>query len=167
MPFVFCFYFHQITHMSGECRLRVAGIAHSKVVKSRVFSRYSRLRYAQNKQTAHVLSSVSGSNICTSRGASTCQQCLAVHHSCAWCFQEVWFILTVFNHKTTSDPVNLEIKHKHQTAKTDSTMYSVYIGPYLGEKMIKDLKHQQFLVCLWFCASIRKDLKKGSITFFA
>uniref|UniRef100_A0A4W4GVX7 Integrin beta n=3 Tax=Electrophorus TaxID=8004 RepID=A0A4W4GVX7_ELEEL len=29
-----------------------------------------------------------GSNICTSRGASTCQQCLAVHHSCAWCFQE-------------------------------------------------------------------------------
>uniref|UniRef100_A0A4W4GWP9 Integrin beta n=1 Tax=Electrophorus electricus TaxID=8005 RepID=A0A4W4GWP9_ELEEL len=31
---------------------------------------------------------VSGSNICTSRGASTCQQCLAVHHSCAWCFQE-------------------------------------------------------------------------------
>ncbi|XP_026770671.3 integrin beta-3b [Pangasianodon hypophthalmus] len=31
---------------------------------------------------------VFGSNICTSRGASTCQQCLAVHHSCAWCFQE-------------------------------------------------------------------------------
>ncbi|XP_051529847.1 integrin beta-3-like isoform X2 [Myxocyprinus asiaticus] len=29
-----------------------------------------------------------GSNICTSRGASTCQQCLAVHPSCSWCFQE-------------------------------------------------------------------------------
>ncbi|XP_016357131.1 integrin beta-3-like [Sinocyclocheilus anshuiensis] len=29
-----------------------------------------------------------GSNICTSRGASTCQQCLAVHPTCAWCFQE-------------------------------------------------------------------------------
>uniref|UniRef100_A0AAR2LB94 Integrin beta n=1 Tax=Pygocentrus nattereri TaxID=42514 RepID=A0AAR2LB94_PYGNA len=28
------------------------------------------------------------SNICTSRGASTCQQCLAVHRSCAWCAQE-------------------------------------------------------------------------------
>ncbi|KAL0984409.1 hypothetical protein UPYG_G00141040 [Umbra pygmaea] len=31
---------------------------------------------------------VLGSNICTSRGASTCQQCLAVHPTCAWCFQE-------------------------------------------------------------------------------
>ncbi|XP_076855858.1 integrin beta-3b isoform X2 [Brachyhypopomus gauderio] len=31
---------------------------------------------------------VLGSNICTSRGASTCQQCLSVHRSCAWCFQE-------------------------------------------------------------------------------
>lgn len=30
-----------------------------------------------------------GSNICTSRGVSTCKQCLAVHASCAWCFQEV------------------------------------------------------------------------------
>uniref|UniRef100_A0A8C1GLT9 Integrin beta n=1 Tax=Cyprinus carpio TaxID=7962 RepID=A0A8C1GLT9_CYPCA len=30
----------------------------------------------------------SRSNICTSRGASTCQQCLAVHPTCAWCFQE-------------------------------------------------------------------------------
>uniref|UniRef100_A0AAQ5XZW5 Integrin beta n=1 Tax=Amphiprion ocellaris TaxID=80972 RepID=A0AAQ5XZW5_AMPOC len=30
-----------------------------------------------------------GSNVCTSRGASTCKQCLAVHPSCAWCFQEV------------------------------------------------------------------------------
>nr|XP_023691557.1 integrin beta-3 [Paramormyrops kingsleyae] len=29
-----------------------------------------------------------GSNICTSRGVSTCKQCLAVHASCAWCFQE-------------------------------------------------------------------------------
>uniref|UniRef100_A0A7N8WSJ2 Integrin beta n=1 Tax=Mastacembelus armatus TaxID=205130 RepID=A0A7N8WSJ2_9TELE len=31
---------------------------------------------------------VCGSNVCTSRGASTCKQCLAVHPSCAWCFQE-------------------------------------------------------------------------------
>uniref|UniRef100_A0A8C6LG78 Integrin beta n=1 Tax=Nothobranchius furzeri TaxID=105023 RepID=A0A8C6LG78_NOTFU len=30
----------------------------------------------------------SGSNVCTSRGASTCKQCLAVHPSCAWCVQE-------------------------------------------------------------------------------
>ncbi|CAL9699675.1 unnamed protein product [Knipowitschia caucasica] len=29
-----------------------------------------------------------GSNVCTSRGASTCKQCLAVHPSCAWCVQE-------------------------------------------------------------------------------
>ncbi|KAM9746430.1 integrin beta-3a [Menidia menidia] len=29
-----------------------------------------------------------GSNICTSQGVTTCQQCLAVHPSCAWCFQE-------------------------------------------------------------------------------
>ncbi|XP_069004707.1 integrin beta-3a [Embiotoca jacksoni] len=33
-------------------------------------------------------SNVYGSNICTSRGVSTCQQCLAVHPSCAWCSQE-------------------------------------------------------------------------------
>uniref|UniRef100_A0A665U158 Integrin beta n=1 Tax=Echeneis naucrates TaxID=173247 RepID=A0A665U158_ECHNA len=33
----------------------------------------------------HVLT---GSNICTSRGVTTCQQCLAVHPSCAWCSQE-------------------------------------------------------------------------------
>uniref|UniRef100_A0A665UU57 Integrin beta n=1 Tax=Echeneis naucrates TaxID=173247 RepID=A0A665UU57_ECHNA len=31
---------------------------------------------------------VCASNVCTSRGASTCKQCLAVHPSCAWCFQE-------------------------------------------------------------------------------
>lgn len=30
-----------------------------------------------------------GSNVCTTRGASTCKQCLAVHPSCAWCVQEV------------------------------------------------------------------------------
>ncbi|XP_030629436.1 integrin beta-3b [Chanos chanos] len=35
-----------------------------------------------------VLNDVSASNICTSRGASTCQQCLAVHPTCAWCAQE-------------------------------------------------------------------------------
>lgn len=33
-------------------------------------------------------SNVFGSNICTSRGVTTCQQCLAVHPSCAWCSQE-------------------------------------------------------------------------------
>nr|XP_024128437.1 integrin beta-3 [Oryzias melastigma] len=31
---------------------------------------------------------INGSNICTSRGSTTCKQCLAVHPSCAWCFQE-------------------------------------------------------------------------------
>ncbi|XP_023691452.1 integrin beta-3-like isoform X1 [Paramormyrops kingsleyae] len=31
---------------------------------------------------------VMASNICTSRGGSTCKQCLATHPSCAWCFQE-------------------------------------------------------------------------------
>ncbi|XP_034567926.1 integrin beta-3-like [Notolabrus celidotus] len=31
---------------------------------------------------------VLGSNICTSRGVTTCQQCLAVDPSCAWCSQE-------------------------------------------------------------------------------
>ncbi|XP_028845577.1 integrin beta-3b [Denticeps clupeoides] len=35
-----------------------------------------------------LLSGALASNICTSGGASTCQQCLAVHPSCAWCFQE-------------------------------------------------------------------------------
>ncbi|XP_059892674.1 integrin beta-3-like [Gadus macrocephalus] len=34
------------------------------------------------------ITGVCGSNVCTSRGASTCKQCLAVHPSCAWCFQE-------------------------------------------------------------------------------
>ncbi|XP_051925340.1 integrin beta-3-like isoform X1 [Hippocampus zosterae] len=34
------------------------------------------------------LSGTNGSNVCTSRGASTCKQCLAVHPSCAWCVQE-------------------------------------------------------------------------------
>ncbi|KAG7504767.1 hypothetical protein JOB18_016515 [Solea senegalensis] len=29
-----------------------------------------------------------GSNICTSRGVTTCQQCLAVHPTCAWCSQK-------------------------------------------------------------------------------
>ncbi|KAL7377662.1 hypothetical protein ABVT39_002804 [Epinephelus coioides] len=35
-------------------------------------------------------SNVLGSNICTSQGVTTCQQCLAVHPSCAWCSQEVY-----------------------------------------------------------------------------
>ncbi|KAM7387323.1 hypothetical protein PAMA_009783 [Pampus argenteus] len=34
------------------------------------------------------VSNVFGSNICTSRGVTTCQQCLAAHPSCAWCSQE-------------------------------------------------------------------------------
>ncbi|KAJ8245952.1 hypothetical protein GJAV_G00262080 [Gymnothorax javanicus] len=34
------------------------------------------------------VTNVYGSNFCTNRGASTCKQCLAVHPSCAWCFQE-------------------------------------------------------------------------------
>ncbi|RXM32823.1 Integrin beta-3 [Acipenser ruthenus] len=29
-----------------------------------------------------------GANICTSRGVNTCRECLAVHPSCGWCFQE-------------------------------------------------------------------------------
>ncbi|KAM4534859.1 integrin beta-3a [Fundulus diaphanus] len=33
-------------------------------------------------------SSVCGSNICTSRGVTTCRGCLSVHPSCAWCSQE-------------------------------------------------------------------------------
>lgn len=40
---------------------------------------------------------VPGSNVCTTRGASTCKQCLAVHPSCAWCFQEVRFFLLCFS----------------------------------------------------------------------
>uniref|UniRef100_A0A146PHD0 Integrin beta n=1 Tax=Fundulus heteroclitus TaxID=8078 RepID=A0A146PHD0_FUNHE len=35
-------------------------------------------------------SSVCGSNICTSRGVTTCRECLFVHPSCAWCSQEVF-----------------------------------------------------------------------------
>ncbi|KAJ7992311.1 hypothetical protein DPEC_G00277210 [Dallia pectoralis] len=31
---------------------------------------------------------VHGSNVCTSRGVTTCRQCLAIHPSCAWCNQE-------------------------------------------------------------------------------
>ncbi|XP_010778567.1 integrin beta-3-like [Notothenia coriiceps] len=34
------------------------------------------------------ITGICGSNVCTSRGASTCKQCLAVHPSCAWCLQE-------------------------------------------------------------------------------
>ncbi|KAK7940096.1 hypothetical protein WMY93_003422 [Mugilogobius chulae] len=35
-----------------------------------------------------VVAVVVGSNICTSRGVTTCRQCLAVDPSCAWCSQE-------------------------------------------------------------------------------
>lgn len=35
-------------------------------------------------------SAVHGSNICTSQGVTTCQQCLAVHPSCAWCSHEAF-----------------------------------------------------------------------------
>ncbi|XP_045925724.1 integrin beta-3-like [Micropterus dolomieu] len=38
--------------------------------------------------TLSIFTGVCGLNVCTSRGASTCKQCLAVHPSCAWCFQE-------------------------------------------------------------------------------
>ncbi len=30
-----------------------------------------------------------GSNICTSRGVSSCKECLSIHPTCAWCSQEV------------------------------------------------------------------------------
>ncbi|XP_041673033.1 integrin beta-3a [Cheilinus undulatus] len=35
-----------------------------------------------------VIPNAFGSNICTSRGVTTCQQCLVVHPTCAWCSQE-------------------------------------------------------------------------------
>uniref|UniRef100_A0A672KEH3 PSI domain-containing protein n=1 Tax=Sinocyclocheilus grahami TaxID=75366 RepID=A0A672KEH3_SINGR len=31
-----------------------------------------------------------GSNICTSRGVSTCEECLSIHPTCAWCSQEIF-----------------------------------------------------------------------------
>lgn len=31
-----------------------------------------------------------GSNICTSRGVSTCKECLSIHPTCAWCSQETF-----------------------------------------------------------------------------
>ncbi|XP_026773100.3 integrin beta-3a [Pangasianodon hypophthalmus] len=34
------------------------------------------------------LSTVSGSNICTSRGVRTCKECLSIHPSCTWCSQK-------------------------------------------------------------------------------
>ncbi|XP_010873075.2 integrin beta-3a [Esox lucius] len=37
-----------------------------------------------------VASEVHGANVCTSRGVTTCRQCLAIHPSCAWCHQEVF-----------------------------------------------------------------------------
>uniref|UniRef100_A0A3Q2XKH9 Integrin beta 3a n=1 Tax=Hippocampus comes TaxID=109280 RepID=A0A3Q2XKH9_HIPCM len=33
---------------------------------------------------------LAGSNVCTSRGVTTCQQCLTVDPSCAWCSQETF-----------------------------------------------------------------------------
>ncbi|XP_041830995.1 integrin beta-3a [Melanotaenia boesemani] len=35
-----------------------------------------------------VLPTIWGSNICTSRGVTTCKDCLAIHPSCAWCSQK-------------------------------------------------------------------------------
>ncbi|KAK3520705.1 hypothetical protein QTP70_030581 [Hemibagrus guttatus] len=35
-----------------------------------------------------VLCTVSGSNICTSRGVGTCKECLSIHSSCSWCSQK-------------------------------------------------------------------------------
>ncbi|KAG7334841.1 hypothetical protein KOW79_001437 [Hemibagrus wyckioides] len=35
-----------------------------------------------------VLCTVSGSNICTSRGVGTCKECLSIHPSCSWCSQK-------------------------------------------------------------------------------
>lgn len=51
---------------------------------------------------------ITGSNICTSRGVTTCQQCLAVHPSCAWCSQEVktpdiHAVSSCFSHSTLSE----------------------------------------------------------------
>ncbi|NP_001032312.1 integrin beta-3a precursor [Danio rerio] len=37
-----------------------------------------------------LISIAKGSNICTSRGVSTCKECLSIHPTCAWCSQEVF-----------------------------------------------------------------------------
>lgn len=57
---------------------------------------YNALHNETGDQILYTICFSLGSNICTSRGASTCQQCLAVHPTCAWCFEEVW-CFTVFN----------------------------------------------------------------------
>uniref|UniRef100_A0A673GXH2 Integrin beta n=1 Tax=Sinocyclocheilus rhinocerous TaxID=307959 RepID=A0A673GXH2_9TELE len=37
-----------------------------------------------------LVSIAAGSNICTSRGVSTCEECLSIHPTCAWCSQEIF-----------------------------------------------------------------------------
>ncbi|XP_056607842.1 integrin beta-3a [Triplophysa dalaica] len=37
-----------------------------------------------------LVSTAVGSNICTSRGLSTCKECLSTHPTCAWCSQETF-----------------------------------------------------------------------------
>ncbi|KAI2666419.1 Integrin beta-3 [Labeo rohita] len=37
-----------------------------------------------------LVSIAAGSNICTSRGVSTCKECLSIHPTCAWCSQETF-----------------------------------------------------------------------------
>ncbi|XP_051994725.1 integrin beta-3a isoform X1 [Xyrauchen texanus] len=37
-----------------------------------------------------LVSVAASSNICTSRGVSTCKECLSIHPTCAWCAQEIF-----------------------------------------------------------------------------
>lgn len=49
----------------------------------------------QAKLCANAFVSVAVSNICTTRGVRSCQQCLAVSPVCAWCSDEVRRHLTL------------------------------------------------------------------------
>lgn len=45
--------------------------------------------FVRSNQDQCLCLSVAGPNICTTRGVSSCQQCLAVSPMCAWCSDEV------------------------------------------------------------------------------
>lgn len=61
---------------------------------------------------------ITGSNICTSRGVTTCQQCLAVDPICAWCSQEVK--TTTYTQTHTLCQVAPPIHHSVQQVRTES-----------------------------------------------
>ena len=96
---------------------------------------------------------IAGSNICTSRGVTTCQQCLAVDPICAWCSQEVKTTTYTHTHHVESLLPFITLCNKLEQTLFPNSILIVVIFWWFFFNMLID--------CNLWCEEIKNSREKG------